>query len=171
MCYVKCKQSRLSFELVSLCPTMITITPQVPRLSVSGKSFTKHFTFKNDPTFFFSGNDHLYVTSVCIYPTPQPEAGCDTRSIFKLVKASLNSKFSFPNTGCLTKAKESSLSYYLPIASGGEKKWIYALPKGVSAKGNAVLSWIWTRVTNSIFFNNNRYTKHISFLPQLWVNR
>ena len=33
-------------------------------------------------------------------------------------KAGLNSEFSFSLTSCLTKAKEPSLSYYLPIAAG-----------------------------------------------------
>ena len=37
------------------------------------------------------------------------QAGCDTRPVFKLSKVSLNSEFSFSQTGCLTQAKEPSL--------------------------------------------------------------
>ena len=39
-------------------------------------------------------------------------AGWDTRSIFKLSLAGLNSEFSFSYTGCLTKTKENILPYY-----------------------------------------------------------
>ena len=50
---------------------------------------------------------------VCICPTPMPLAGYDTRSIFKYSTAGWNSEFSFSLTGCLTKARELSLSFYL----------------------------------------------------------
>ena len=33
------------------------------------------------------------IFQVCIYSTPPPQTGCDTRSIFKQSKASLNSEF------------------------------------------------------------------------------
>ena len=52
------------------------------------------------------------------FTQPHARAGCDTRIIFKLSKASFNPKFSFSLTSCLTKAKEPSLSYYLPTAGG-----------------------------------------------------
>ena len=39
-----------------------------------------------------------------IYPTRVPEAGCDTRSIFKRGKSGLNTEFSISWTVCLTKA-------------------------------------------------------------------
>ena len=38
-------------------------------------------------------------------------AGCDTRSFFKQNIAGLNSEFFFSYTGCLTKAKETSLPF------------------------------------------------------------
>ena len=50
----------------------------------------------------------------CIHLTFTSWTECDTRSIFKQNTADLNSKFSF-ETGYFTKAKEPSLSYYLPV--------------------------------------------------------
>ena len=41
--------------------------------------------------YFLTGKALL----VCIYTTPPPQAGCDTRSIFKQSKASLKSEFFF----------------------------------------------------------------------------
>ena len=49
---------------------------------------------------------------------PSAWAGYDTRSISKQSLTSWNLEFSFSWTGCLTKAKEPSLPYYLPIAGG-----------------------------------------------------
>ena len=52
-------------------------------------------------------------------PTPPPaRAGYDTKSIFNRSLTSLNSDFSFSWTSCFTKAEETSLLYYLPIAGG-----------------------------------------------------
>ena len=45
-------------------------------------------------------------------------AGYDTKSIFKRSLTGLNSQFSFSKTSCLSKAKQRSLPYYLPIAGG-----------------------------------------------------
>ena len=45
----------------------------------------------------------------------------------------LNLEFFFFLTGCLTKAKEPCLPYYLPLP-GKEKRWIHAYPNGISAK-------------------------------------
>ena len=55
---------------------------------------------------------------IYIYTHPFARAGCDSGSIFKRSLTDLNSQFSFSWTGCLTKAKEPSLLYYLPIAQG-----------------------------------------------------
>ena len=55
-------------------------------------------------------------TCVLYLPNPSARTGYDTRSIFKRSLTGLNSEFSFSLTSCLTKAKEPSLSYYLPIA-------------------------------------------------------
>ena len=59
----------------------------------------------------------IITPDVCIYPTALPQAGFDTRSIFEQSTANLNSEFSI-QISCLTKAKELSLSYYLPITGG-----------------------------------------------------
>ena len=53
-----------------------------------------------------------------IFSNPSAQAGCDTMSNFKRSLTGLNSEFSFSQTSCLTKAKEPSLPYYLPIAGG-----------------------------------------------------
>ena len=63
----------------------------------------------------------LYVEKVCIYPTPPPWVGSDTRSIFKWSTTGLNSDF-FSYTDCLTKAKEPSLLYYLSIDGRGREE-------------------------------------------------
>ena len=53
-----------------------------------------------------------------LFTNPSARAGYDTRSIFKRSLTGLNSEFSYSKTSCLTKAEESSPSYYLPIAGG-----------------------------------------------------
>ena len=64
-----------------------------------------------------------------------PQARCETRSIFKLSKTSLNSDLSFSWTGCLTKAKEPRLSKYSLLVGRG--RWIHILPKGITTEWNA----------------------------------
>ena len=44
---------------------------------------------------------------------PLPRRGCNRRSIFKWSRAGLNSEFTFSWAGCLTKAKETRLFFYL----------------------------------------------------------
>ena len=56
---------------------------------------------------------HMYV-----FTNPPAQEGCDTRPIFKLSLTGLNSEFSFSLTGCLTKAKDLILPYYLTMAGG-----------------------------------------------------
>ena len=55
---------------------------------------------------------------IIIFINPSVRAGYDTRSIFKPSLTGLNSKYSFSETSCLTKAEEPILSYYLPKAGG-----------------------------------------------------
>ena len=52
------------------------------------------------------------ISRVCIYPTPPPGAVSKVRAVFELNISGWNSRFSFSQTGCYTKVKESSLSYY-----------------------------------------------------------
>ena len=58
-------------------------------------------------------------------------------------------QFSFSLSGCLTKAKEPTLHYYLPIAG----------KRTGSSEMQTALSRIWTRVTNSISEDDYSYTK------------
>ena len=55
---------------------------------------------------------------VFIYPTPPQEQDATKGQFIKRSLTGLNSEFSFFQTGCQTKVKEPSLSYYLPIAVG-----------------------------------------------------
>ena len=70
----------------------------------------------------------------------------------------MNSEFSFSKTSCLTKAKEPSLPYYLPIAGG----WIIGFipfPRIlVLCEMQSVSSRIWTRVAVSISYDDDHYT-------------
>ena len=92
-------------------------------------------------------------------PTPPPSAACDTRSVFKWSKAGLNSEFSFL-IGCVTKAKEPSLSDYLPIAGGGRIDGFMPIPRVlVWSEIQAVLSRKWIQVTSIISYDDNHYSK------------
>ena len=79
-------------------------------------------------------------------PTPPLRARYDTRSIFKRSLTGLNSEFSFSLTSCLTKAEESSLPYYLPIARGRIIGFIPFPRVLVLCEMPSVSSGIWTRV-------------------------
>ena len=81
--------------------------------------------------------DKGYLINVCILEIKKPvsavdvgtywttgeyeQAGCDIRSIFKWSKTGSNWELLFSLTGCLTKSKETSLTYYSPIAGDWEK--------------------------------------------------
>ena len=72
-----------------------------------------------------------------------------------------NSEFSFSLTGCLTKAKEPSLYYYLTIAG----RWIIGFipfPRVlVLWEMWSAASWIWTRVAVYISHSDNHYTSEL----------
>ena len=55
---------------------------------------------------------------VCIYLIPPHRQDVTQGQFFNCSLTGLNSKFSFSYTCCLTKTKELSLSYYLPLARG-----------------------------------------------------
>ena len=96
---------------------------------------------------------------VYIYPTPPLRARYKTRSILKSSPAGLKSMFSFLETGCLNKAKESNLHYYLPIA-GSRTEWFMALLRALMQNETQIdLSIIWIRVADSISYDDNRYVK------------
>ena len=47
----------------------------------------------------------------------------------------------------------------------GEEWWIHAFPKVTNGKWNAALARIWTRLTGSIFLDNNvTYTRFFLFV-------
>ena len=64
------------------------------------------------------------------------------KSIFKWSVASLNEDFTFSKTGCYTKIKESSLSYYLPIAKEKEGGFMPLSRKLAHSEMQTVLSKI-----------------------------
>ena len=97
---------------------------------------------------------HLFI----IFTNPSARAGYDTRSIFKRSLTGLNSEFSFSLTSSLTKAEETSLSCYLPIAGGIIIGFIPFPRVLVQCEMPSVSSRIWTRVTVSISYNDNHYT-------------
>ena len=68
------------------------------------------------------------IGDICIYPTPPPQTRSNTRPIFQQSTAGLNSEFFFLQTGCLTKAKEPNLPYYLLIAEGRIDGFITLVP-------------------------------------------
>ena len=87
-------------------------------------------------------------------PNPSALAGYDTGSIYKRSLTGLNSEFSF----CHTKAKEPSLSYYLPRAGGRIIRFIPSPRVLVLCEMQSVSSRIWTRVAVSISYDDNDYT-------------
>ena len=115
--------------------------------------------------FFFSLNSPIFETNaiylfvyLSIFPNPSARARYDTRSIFKRSLTGLNSEFSFSHTSCLTKAKELSLPYYLPIAGGRIIGFIPFPRVLVLCEMQSVSSRIWTPVTMSISYDDNHYT-------------
>ena len=98
------------------------------------------------------------------WPIPSARAGYDTRSIFKRILTGLNSEFSFSKTSCLTKAEESSMPYYLPIAGGRIIGFIPFTRVLVLCAMQSVSSRIWTRVAVSIFYDDNHYTTGTSII-------
>ena len=60
--------------------------------------------------------------------------------------------------GCLTKEKEPSLPYYLPIAEGRITGFMPFPRLLVLCEIQSALSRIWTRDVESIFFDYNHYT-------------
>ena len=67
-------------------------------------------------------------------------------------------------TGCLTKVKELSLPYYLPITERNTEGFM-PLPSVQARSETLTTSFrIWTRVTDSISYDDNRYAKCPSYV-------
>ena len=94
----------------------------------------------------------------CIYPTPPPRTGFDTRSAFKRSTNHLNSKLSFSLIGCHAKVKGSSFRCYLSIAGGGGRIVRLITFLGVLAQSEMLTasSKIWTLVAEYISYDDNR---------------
>ena len=95
------------------------------------------------------------------YPyLPTPSLGQDmTQGQFLSgVLTGLNSEFSFSWTSCITKAKELSLPYYLPISAGRIIGFISFPRVLVLCEMQSVSSRIWTRVAVFISYDDNYYT-------------
>ena len=82
-------------------------------------------------------------------PNPWPWKGCDLKLISNQSKTGLNSEFFFW-TGCLTKAKEPSLPYYLLIATGMIHEFMPFPRTLAQSETQTALSRIWTRIANLI---------------------
>ena len=97
-----------------------------------------------------------------IYTKPCARAGCGTRSVFKRIITDLSSEFSFSSTCCLTKDKELSLHYCLPIVGARIIGFIPFPRVLVQCEMQSALTRIWTRIALSISYDNNRYpTGHL----------
>ena len=80
-----------------------------------------------------------------------------TIRLFSVISRTLVEGESYPSA-------EMQSAYSLAPADWTRNRWIQAFPKSISAKWNArPSSRIWTRVTDSISRDDNRYAKHSSF--------
>ena len=78
----------------------------------------------------------------------------DSRSVVKKSLTGLNSKFSFTATVCVNKAKEPSQLYYIPIARGRTHGFMPFPRTFVWSETLAASSRAWTKIANSISYNN-----------------
>ena len=93
-----------------------------------------------------------------IFTNPFARAGYNTRSIFKQSLTGLNPEFPFSKTSCRTKAEDSSVPDYLPIA-GGRIIGFIPIPRVLVLREMlSFSSRIWTRVVVSISYDDNHYT-------------
>ena len=99
---------------------------------------------------------------ICIYITPPTLAECDTRSIFKQSTVSLNSNFPSNFTPVAAPKQKNSLLYYL-LTAGGEEEVDFWHSQGYLSenKMQTTSSKVWTRVTETISSDDNRYAMHL----------
>ena len=103
-----------------------------------------------------------------VFTNPSAQSGWDTRSIFKWNLTDSNSVFSFPSTSCLTKAEEPRLSY-LPIAGGRIIEFI-TIPRVLElCEMLSASSRSWTRIAESISYDDNHYTTDTSNLLCIYI--
>ena len=88
--------------------------------------------------FSFRYDVSLIISTISYLPTPPPLGQDVTQGQFLSgVYQIWIQKFSFSQTSCLTKAEETSQSYYF-FHSCRENNWIHTFPKGISAMWNAI---------------------------------
>ena len=104
-----------------------------------------------------------------IYPTPPLGQDMTQVQFFKRSITGLNSEFSFSLTSCLTKAEETSLPYYLPIAGGRIFGFIPFPRVIVLCEMQSVRSRIWTRISVSTSCDDNHHTTDTSFVWYICV--
>ena len=105
---------------------------------------------------------YLYLTNLSVL------VGCDVRSIFKRGLTGLGSEFCVFLTGCLTKAKELSLRYYLPLVGGRLIGFIPSPKVFVQCELKSASSRFWTRGSVSISKDNNYYATSTSVCRRRW---
>ena len=158
--FIKCVR-----EFLPLFPN-----PSSAPLSVSWLQTSMRFSVSLKLSLSLSLSIYIYIYIYIIFTNPSVRAGYDTRSIFKRSLKVLNSEFFFSYTICLTKAEETSLPYYLPIAGEIIIGFIPFPRVLVLCEMQSVLSRIWTRVAVSISYDvhhGHLYT-YIDSQERLW---
>ena len=130
-------------------------SPQVSRTLLSILA-VPGFVFKSLTTLPTTIIVTLSTPPMRIYPTPPPRTGFDTKPVFKLSITDLNSEFSF-STSYITKAKEHNLRYYWPIAGRRTNGFMPFSKTSTQRNTRIASSKIWTRITDSISKDDNRY--------------
>ena len=96
---------------------------------------------------------------IYIYSTPLPRVGCDKRSILIRNIVDFNKEFSFSLSGCPIKANESILPYHLLII-GKRTEGFMPFTRVLARSGAQTAPYrIWNRVTDSIYYDDNRYSE------------
>ena len=95
------------------------------------------------------------------YLTLQPQAVCDARSFFKRSTNGLNSEFPCALAGCITKAKEPNMFYYLPIAGEKIVGFMSFLRSLTGSKTQIALSKIWITHKSWYIIKQRNQTKLI----------
>ena len=128
--------------------------------------------FQLDIKYFWNKSSKIRILLYHIYQ-PFRSGSIWHKVIFKRSLTGLKSEFSFSLTSCLTKAKEPSLPYYLPIAGGRIIGFIPFPRVLVLCEMQSVSSRIWTRVAVFISYDDNHYTTGTSlefyYMPNIII--
>ena len=99
-----------------------------------------------------------------VFTNPSAQAGYDTKSIFKWNLSGVTTEFPLSLTGYPTKAEETSLPHYLPIAWGRIIGFIPFQRVSVLCEMQSALSKILTHVAVSTSHDSNHYTMGTSMV-------